>query len=288
MDVGTGGSGVSRYALYDEDPEADKELGALEVACNIQWVGEQTGCSTIQAEVLVLGFGDQAVSFLLERVVESKPSRYVKVASINVAVPEELSIPFQKATTEISTCDVYCLREDVEASGKGDVVESGVCVVVCGLPLGPHEAVRLGDTIMATVAAARVVVLESGRHLELVADEDGSGESNQVRCLMTKEARKVLGEREAPCPLLAAPNMISGGAAQIMANCQYQGVAATAYVAYRDVHDINVASLRVFEVALTADVRLKGVHAADADSSVRFAAAVARAQQFSTPNSLYA
>lgn len=292
MDVGPGGAGVARYTLFDEDIDTDRELAGLNVTCEVKWNSQFAERTGAKSEVLVAGFGDQAVPFLLQRLVTSSGSRYMKVASITVKVPGALSDPFKKVPASfMSECDVYCLREDVDcgASEKaedGSAMKARVCIVVCGLELGPHAAVAFGDVLTSTFTADRLIVLESGKHLELL--DVTVAMSNQVRCIMTSEARKGLGGRPTPCPILAAPNMITGAAAQVMANCQYAGVPATCYVAYRDAHDIDVASLRAFEVAVTTDDRLRDLHAEDPNCQDRFAVAVAQALRFSTPQTLYA
>lgn len=285
MAFATGGGGATRYTLFDQEPDEDQALSKLVPTCAFEWNGEFARRTKIVAEVLLVAFGDQAVPFAQERVVAAQGTAYVKVAKIEVSVPEELAVPYQK-TSGAAPCEVYCLLGD----GKGDdsdAVACEVCVVVVGTQLGPHEAVVWGDLVTTMVEAQRVVVLESGRQLELFSD-DTANASSEVRCLMTAKARKALGERSPLCPFLGAPNIISGAAAHLMAIYQYTNVAATIFVAYRDVHDIDIASLRAFEVALTADERLVQIHGRDADCTVAFAAAVARAQRFSTPSTLYA
>lgn len=286
--MGAVSSGVPRYALFDEDETDGKDLSTLAPSCHIKWEGVFSERTGVQADVVVLGFGDQAVPFLLGRMVEPSSGGYAKVASIDVSVPEELATPYKKVRAN-QTCDIYCLQAGGSDTG---VVECGVCVVACDIPLGPHEAVVWGDFVTAAITGySRVIVLESGRHLELFADD--AGEANELRCLMTHEARKSLGGRGPACPILAGPNMISGAAGHVMALCQYAHTAATAYVAYRDAQDIDMASLHIFEAAIKADDRLSVEHAVGDNEKAlltekSFAAAVKRAQRFSTPQSLYA
>jgi len=214
----------------DEDDDEDDSPSA-KISCEWSWLKEKESC--LKCSQLLMATDDMTEAFLRVYVLNSDHAEVAKLRILTSSCNLDVEIEKPRRAEEKS-CVIYQLTG------------CDICVATLPSNLMPEHTYEITKELLSHISqhSLHITVLSSSA-ATTYKTERYDIQTPFLRCLKTSYCKS-----DAVSPYLEQPNTVEGIPAQVLTQCEIQGISACLYTCYKETMFLDADSLHVIQNAL--------------------------------------